>query len=150
MDKKGFTNTNAFQKDLNDSGCKADKMCVDKYIAFYNSSTKSQLQDNDIEMYSTYNEGKSVVAERFVRTLNNKICKSMTSISKNVYIDKLDDIVNEYSNTHHSSLKLTETAFILSISILSTSSFKLDLILQLNLMYPHLLLLYICFCCIIR
>ena len=47
-------------------------------------------------MYSTHNEGKSVVAERFIRTLKNKIYKYMTSISKNVYIDKLDDIVDEY------------------------------------------------------
>ena len=47
-----------------------------------------------IEMFSTHNEGKSVVAERFIRTLQNKIYKNRTSISKNVYIDKLDDIVN--------------------------------------------------------
>ena len=49
-------------------------------------------------MYSTHNEGKSVVAERFIRTLKSKIYKYMTSISKNVYINKLDDIVNEYAN----------------------------------------------------
>ena len=49
-------------------------------------------------MYSIHNEGKSVVAERFIRTLKNKIYKYMTSMSKNVYIDKLDDIVNEYNN----------------------------------------------------
>ena len=53
---------------------------------------------NDIEMYSTHNEGKSVVAERFIKTLNNKIYKYMTSISKNVYIDKLDDIKNKYNS----------------------------------------------------
>ena len=51
-------------------------------------------------MYSTHNEGKYVVAERFIRTLNNKIYKYITSISKNVYIDKLDDVVNEYNNTY--------------------------------------------------
>ena len=51
-------------------------------------------------MYSTHNEGKSVVAERFIRTLQNKIYKNMTSISKNVYTDKLDDIVNEYNNIY--------------------------------------------------
>ena len=56
-------------------------------------------------MYSTNNEGKSVVAERFIRTLKNKIYKYMTEISKNVYIDKLDDIVREYNNTHHTSIK---------------------------------------------
>ena len=48
-------------------------------------------------MYSTHNQGKSVVAKRFIRTLEDKIYKYMTSISKNVYIDKLDDIVNEYN-----------------------------------------------------
>ena len=57
-------------------------------------------------MYSTYNEGKSVVAERFIRTLKTKIYKYMTSVSKNVYIDKLDDIVNEYNNTYHRTIKM--------------------------------------------
>ena len=62
---------------------------------------KSWLEKNDIEMYSIHNEGKSVVAERFIRTIKNKIYKHMTSISKNVYIEKLDDIVNEYNNIKH-------------------------------------------------
>ena len=57
-------------------------------------------------MYSTNNEGKSVVAERFIRTLKSKIYKHMTSISKNVYIDKLDDIVDEYNNTYHTTIKM--------------------------------------------
>ena len=57
-------------------------------------------------MYSTNNKGKSVVAERFIRTLKIKIYKYMTLISKNVYIDKLDDIVNEYNNTHHTTIKM--------------------------------------------
>ena len=57
-------------------------------------------------MYSIYNEGKSVFVERFIRTLNNKIYKYMTSVSKNVYIDKLDDIVNEYNNTYHRTIKM--------------------------------------------
>ena len=51
-------------------------------------------------MYPTHNEGKSIVAERFIRTLKNKIYKHMTSISKNVYVDKLDDIVNDIGNTY--------------------------------------------------
>ena len=68
---------------------------------------KSWLGKNEIEMNSTHNERKSVVAERFIRTLNNKVYKYMTSISKNVYIDKLDDIVNKYNNTntYHSTIK---------------------------------------------
>ena len=57
-------------------------------------------------MYSIHNEGKSVVAERFIRTLKTKIYKYMTSVSKNVYIDKLDDIVNEYNNTYHRTIKM--------------------------------------------
>ena len=56
-------------------------------------------------MYSTHNEGKSVVAERFSRTLKTEICKYMTSVSKNVYINKLDDIVGEY-NTYHRAIKM--------------------------------------------
>ena len=57
-------------------------------------------------MHSIHNEGKSVVAERFIRTLKTKIYKYMTSVSKNVYIDKLDDIVNEYNNTYHRTIKM--------------------------------------------
>ena len=57
-------------------------------------------------MYSIYNEEKSVVAVRFIRTLKTKIYKYMTSISKNVYIDKLDDTVNEYNNTYHRTIKM--------------------------------------------
>ena len=57
-------------------------------------------------MYSIHNEGKSVTAERFIRTLNTKIYKYMTSIPKNVYIDKLDDVVNEYNDTYHRTIKM--------------------------------------------
>ena len=57
-------------------------------------------------MYSIHNEGKSVVAERCIRTVKNKIYKNMTAISKNVYINKLDDIVNEYNNTYHRTIKM--------------------------------------------
>ena len=57
-------------------------------------------------MYSTFNEGKSVIAERFIRTLKNKTYKHMTAISKNVYCDALDDIVNKYSNTVHRTIKM--------------------------------------------
>ena len=57
-------------------------------------------------MYSTHNERKSVIAERFIRTLKSKIYKYMASISKNVYIDKLDDIVDKYNNTYHTTIKM--------------------------------------------
>ena len=78
---------------------------MDKGSEFYNASFKKWLQDNDIVMYSTHNEGKSVVAERFIRTLKSKTYKHMTSIPKTVYIDKLDDIVDEYNNTYHNTIK---------------------------------------------
>ena len=68
--------------------------------------TTNFLKIKNIEMYSTYNEGRPVVAERFIRTLKNKIFKHMTAISKNVYFDVLDDIVNKYNNTVHRSIKM--------------------------------------------
>ena len=67
---------------------------------------KSWPEKSDIEMYSTHNEGKYGVAKRFFRTLKNRICKYMTSISKNVYIDELDDIVNKYNNICHNPIKM--------------------------------------------
>ena len=57
-------------------------------------------------MYSTFNEGKSVVAERFIRTLKNKLYKHMTATGKNVYYDVLDDVVNEYNNIKHNTIKM--------------------------------------------
>ena len=105
-DKKGVSIVTAFQIILKQSNRKPNKIWKDKGSEFYNASFKKWLQDNDIVMYSTNNEGKSVVAERFIRTLKSKIYKHMTSISKNVYIDKLDDIVNEYNNTYHTTIKM--------------------------------------------
>ena len=105
-DKKGVTIVNAFQKVLGRSNRKPNKIWVDKGSDFYNSSFIKWLKGNDIEMYSTYNQGKSVVAERFIRTLKNKNYKYMTSISENLYIDKLYDIVNEYNNTYHEAIKM--------------------------------------------
>ena len=99
-DKNDMAITKAFQNILGESNRKPNKIWVDKGSKFYNRSMKSWLQDNDIELYSTHNERKSVVAERFIRTLKNKIYKYMASISKIVYIDKLDNIVNKYNNTY--------------------------------------------------
>ena len=83
-DKKGVSIVNAFKKILKESNGKPNKIWVDKGSQFYNSSFKKQLKDNDIEMYLIQNEGKSVVAERFIRTLKTKTYKYMTSASKNV------------------------------------------------------------------
>ena len=104
-DKKCFTIVNAFQKILKEPEHKPNKIGIDKGSEFYNSYFKKWLKDNDIEIYSIQNVGKSVVAERFIRTLK-KNYKCMTALSKNVYIDKLDDIVNEYNNTYHRTIKM--------------------------------------------
>ena len=108
-DKKGVNIVNAFQSILNKSNRKSNKIWVDKGSEFYNRSMKSWLEKNDIEMYSTHNERKFIVSERFIRTIKNKIYKHMTSLSKNVYIDKLDDIVNGYNNTKHRTTKMKPT-----------------------------------------
>ena len=79
---------------------------VNKGTEFYNNSFKNWLKDNDIEMYSIHNEGKSVVTERFIRTLKTKIYKYRTSVSKNVSIDKLDGIVDDDNNTCHRTIKM--------------------------------------------
>ena len=115
-DKKGISIVKAFQSILTQSNRRAkgtsvqhvkpNKIRVDKGSEFYNAYFKKWLRDNDIVMYSTHNEGRSVAAERFIRTLKSKIYKYMTSISKNVYIDKLDDIVDEYNNTYHTTIKM--------------------------------------------
>ena len=105
-DKKVISIVKAFQSILKQSNRKPNKIWVYKGSEFYNAYFKKWLRDNDIVIYSTHNEGKSVVAERFIRTLKSKIYKYMTSISKNVYIDKLDDIVNEYNNTYHTTIKM--------------------------------------------
>ena len=86
---------NAFQSILKKSNRNPDNIWVDRGSEFYNSHFKKLLERNSIEMYSTHNEGKPDVAETFVRTIKNKIYKYMTSKSKYVYIDKLDDIVHK-------------------------------------------------------
>ena len=96
----------AFQKIVKESNRKPNKIWVDKGNEFYNTSFKKWLKDNFIEMYSTHNEGKSVVAERFIKTLKIKIYKYMTSTWKHVYIDKLDDMVYKYNNTYHTKIKM--------------------------------------------
>ena len=110
-DKKGVIIVSPFQKILDDSTelhsmRKSNKIWVGKRSEFYNIFLKIWLNDNYIEMYLKHNEGKSVVVERFTRTLKTKIYKYMTSISKNLHIDKLDDIVNEHNNAYHRATKM--------------------------------------------
>ena len=92
--KKGTSIVNAFKKIISEGS------------EFYNNSFKYFLKMNNIEMYSTYNEGKSVVAERFIRTLKRKIFKQIPAISKNAYFQVLDDIVNKYNKTVNRTIKM--------------------------------------------
>ena len=110
-DKRETTVVNAFQSILYNSKRKSNKIRVDQGGEFYNNVFKKWLKDNYIEMYSTYNGGKSVVAERFIKTLKNKIYKHMKAISKNVYFDVLDDIIDKYNNTYHKTIKMKPVDF---------------------------------------
>ena len=104
--KRGISIVNAFQKSLDSSNRKPNKLWVDKGREFYNKLFKRFLKVNSIEMYSAQNEGKSAVDERFIRTLKYKIFKHMVAVSKNVYFNVLDDIVTKYNNTVHRKIKL--------------------------------------------
>ena len=103
-DEKDIAIPNGFQKILNKSRRKPNKVSLDKGSEFCNRSIKSCLKDNDIETYSIHFAGKSVIAKKIIRTLRNKIYKSMTPILKYVYIDKLDDIVQKYNNIYITQL----------------------------------------------
>ena len=105
-DKKGISIVNAFDKKIKQSNRKPNKIWVDQGGELYNNVFEKWLSDNDINMYSTYNEGKSVLAESFIRTLKNKLYKHMTATGKNVYYNVLDDVVNKYNNTKHSTIKM--------------------------------------------
>ena len=105
-DKKRISIVNAFNKIIKQSNRKPNKTWVDQGGEFYNNVFEKWLLDNDINMFSTYNEGKSAVAEKFIRTLKNKLYKHMTATGKNVYYYVLDDVVNKYNNTKHSTIKM--------------------------------------------
>ena len=94
-DKKGTSIVNAFKKIISE-GRKPNKIWIDQGSEFYNNYFKDFLKINNIEMYSTCNEGKSVVAERFIRTLKNKIFKYVVAISKNVYFDVLISTITQF------------------------------------------------------
>ena len=104
-DKKETSIVNAFKKIIS-KGRKPNKIWVAQGSEFYNNTFKDFLKINNIDMCSRYNEKKSVVAERFIRTLKNKIFKLTTAISKNVCFDALDHIVNKYNNTVHRTIKM--------------------------------------------
>ena len=99
-DKRGISIVNAFRKIIS-KGRKPNKIWVDKDSKLYNKLFERFLKINNTEMYSAYNKGESVFAERFNRTLKNKIFKYMTAAS-----DVLDDIVSKYNNTVHRGIKM--------------------------------------------
>ena len=103
-DKKGMTITNAFQKLLNESNRKPNKIWVGKGSEFNNRSMKSWFEKNGIKMYSTHNEVKSVVAERFIRTI--KYINTWLQFQQIFSLQKLDDIVDKYNNAYHSTIKV--------------------------------------------
>ena len=107
-DKRGITLVNTFQK-ITPKGRKPNNInniWVDQGAEFYNNFLWKFLKINNIEMYSTYNEGKPVVAERFIGTLKNKIFKRKISVSNNFYFNVLVAIVSKYKDTVHRSIKM--------------------------------------------
>ena len=92
-------------KKITSKGRNPNKIWIDQGSKFYNNSFKDLLKINNIEMYSTCNERKSVVAEGFIRTLKNKMFKHMTAFLKNFFFDALDNIVNKYNNAVHRTIK---------------------------------------------
>ena len=102
-DKTRISIVNASKKIISNRK-KPNKIWVDQASELYYNTFKDFLKINNIEIYSTYNEGKSVVAERFIKTLKNNIFKHIAAISKNVYFDVLDDITDKYNDTVHKSI----------------------------------------------
>ena len=101
--KRVVTITNAFQKILDETNSKPNIIWLNKDSEVYSKLIKSCRYDNDIEIYAIFNQGKPVVARRFIKMLKTKILKYMTSISKNACIDKFDVIVNEYNKTPYNT-----------------------------------------------
>ena len=100
-DKKGKTVLNVFIKKLNESNRKPNKLWVDQGREFYNKLLQRLLDNNDILMYSTHNEGKSVIAERFIKTLKAKIYKKITTNDSKSYFPYLNKLVDQNNNIYH-------------------------------------------------
>ena len=107
--KTGASVRDAFQRITSDSGRSPRKLWVDEGAEFYNAVLKRWLAERDIDMYSTHNEGKAVVVERFNRTLKSRMWQHFTAKSTNVYIDVLPRLVHDYNNSKHRSIRMTPT-----------------------------------------
>ena len=108
-DKTGASVRDAFQRIVRTSKRKPGKLWVDEGKEFYNNAMKKWLSDNDIAMYSTHNEGKAVVIERFNRTLKSRMWRHFTANSTNVYVDVLPKLLSQYNNSKHRSIGMTPT-----------------------------------------
>ena len=105
-DKTGKTVANAFKKIFKEKRI-PKFLWTDKGKEFYNKNTKSLLDQHNIKLYSTENEEKSSVVERWNRTIKNKMWKQFTKQSSTQYLDMLPEVVDEYNNSYHSSVKMT-------------------------------------------
>ena len=130
--KKGITIFNTFQNISDCSKRNPNKIWVYQGSEFYNKCFKKWLEDNDIKKYLTYNKGKSVVAEGFIRTSKNNIYKHITAVSKNVYFDLLYDIVDNYNNSYHHTTIETKPINVNLILIINTMLILLKKILNLK------------------
>ena len=95
---------NASIKIVNECNRKQNRLCVDQGREFYNKLMQEWLDKNDILMYSKHNEGKSLIAERFIETLKAKICKKMTANDSKSYLAYLNKLVDLYNNSYHHSV----------------------------------------------
>ena len=106
-DKKGTSITNNFNNIIINDKRKPKYLWVDNGSEFYNKTFNDWLNKNDIKMYSTFNEGKAVIIERFNRTFKNKMYKQFTVQGNTQYLDMLPKLVKQYNNTKHSSIKMS-------------------------------------------
>ena len=105
--KTGLTTLEAFKKITKESGRICKHLWVDRGLEFYNKDVKSWLKENNIIMYSTYSEHKSVVMERFNRTLKEIMWKRFTAENIRNWIDMLDKLIRGYNNKIHSTIGMT-------------------------------------------
>ena len=106
-DKKSISITNAFKSIVKNSNRKPQFLWVDKGSEFYNKTFKEWLKNNNIEMYSTFNEGKAVVIERFNRTFKANMYKQFTIQNNTIWYNILNELVKKYNSTKHNSIKMT-------------------------------------------
>ena len=100
----GKTVLNVFIKIVNECNCKPNKLWVDQGREFYNKFMQEWLDNNDMLMYSTHNEGNLVVNEKFIKRLKTKIYKKMTANNSKSYLSYLNILVNQYNNTYRHSI----------------------------------------------